>query len=332
MIAKESRRFGALIGVSAVIAGLAAAQLLASLNKSLNNPVVSIGNRIIDHVPANVKVFVIRTFGINDKNALVLSIYIIIFLLAIVIGRTYTSGKRNRAYSAVIVLSTIGAVASLFDSGATIFSLLPSLAAGIMAILILRSFGRHNLPTGQGEFSMSRRELVRTLSLIGIGSFVAIGVARYLQEHTGAQLARLNIALPKPLKFLPTPPIDPAITTPGLSTLFTPNSQFYRIDTAIVVPSISVDTWRLKIDGMVKNSGDFTYQELIQRPVFELDDTIACVSNEVGGNLIGNARWLGIRLDDLIFLRWFLRWISAGDFRWARCDDCLWYEWPTPPT
>jgi DMSO/TMAO reductase YedYZ molybdopterin-dependent catalytic subunit len=300
MIAKESRRFGALIGVSAVIAGLAAAQLLASLNKSLNNPVVSIGNRIIDHVPANVKVFVIRTFGINDKNALVLSIYIIIFLLAIVIGRTYTSGKRNRAYSAVIVLSTIGAVASLFDSGATIFSLLPSLAAGIMAILILRSFGRHNLPTGQGEFSMSRRELVRTLSLIGIGSFVAIGVARYLQEHTGAQLARLNIALPKPLKFLPTPPIDPAITTPGLSTLFTPNSQFYRIDTAIVVPSISVDTWRLKIDGMVKNSGDFTYQELIQRPVFELDDTIACVSNEVGGNLIGNARWLGIRLDDLI--------------------------------
>ncbi|MBI3430247.1 MAG: molybdopterin-dependent oxidoreductase, partial [Actinobacteria bacterium] len=45
---------------------------------------------------------------------------------------------------------------------------------------------------------------------------------------------------------------------------------------------------------------EFTYKELSARPVFELDDTIACVSNEVGGYLVGNARWLGVRLDDLI--------------------------------
>ena len=95
-------------------------------------------------------------------------------------------------------------------------------------------------------------------------------------------------------------PTDPALTTSGLSKLFTPNREFYRIDTAIGVPNISINTWRLKIDGMVTNPREFTYQELTSRPVFELDDTIACVSNEVGGNLVGNARWLGIRLDDLI--------------------------------
>jgi DMSO/TMAO reductase YedYZ molybdopterin-dependent catalytic subunit len=300
MIAEESRRYGAPIGVFAVLAGLAAAQLVASLGKGLNDPVVSIGNRVIDHVPAGVKEFAIRTFGINDKSALVVSIYIVILLLAIIIGHTFISGNRKRGYKAIITLSVVGAVASLFDSGATIFSLLPSLVAGTTTILILHRFKSHNLSAPEAGVSMSRRELVRTIALISVGAIAAVGAAKFVRDHASAQLARLNIALPKPLKFLPTPPIDPALTTPGLSTLFTANNEFYKIDIALVVPNISVDTWRLKIDGMVKNPLVFTYQELINRPVFELDDTIACVSNEVGGNLVGNARWLGIRLDDLI--------------------------------
>ena len=97
MIAAERRRFGALIGVSAAVAGLSAAQLVASLGKSLNNPIVSIGNRVIDHVPAGVKEFAIRTFGVNDKTALVVSIYIVIFLLAGLIGRTFVAGNQGRS-------------------------------------------------------------------------------------------------------------------------------------------------------------------------------------------------------------------------------------------
>jgi DMSO/TMAO reductase YedYZ molybdopterin-dependent catalytic subunit len=300
MIAEERRRFGALIGVSAVVAGLSAAQLIASLGKSLNNPIVSIGNRVIDHVPAGVKEFAIRTFGVNDKTALVVTIYIVIFLLAGLIGRTFVSGNQVRSYQAVIVLGITGAVASLFDSGANIFSTFPSLVAGLTAIFVLRWFKTHDSSAREDENSMSRRELVRTLGLIGVGAIAAFGAAKFFRDHASAQLTKLNIALPKPLKFLPAPPIDPALTTPGLSTLFTANKEFYRIDTAISVPNISVDTWRLKIDGMVAHPLEFTYQELINRPAFELDDTIACVSNEVGGNLVGNARWLGIRLDDLL--------------------------------
>lgn len=300
MIAEESRRFGALIGVTAVAAGLAAAQLLASLGKGLNNPVVSIGNRVIDHVPAGVKEFAIRTFGINDKSALVISIYLVIFLLALVVGRTFSSGNQGRAFKSVIILTAVGAVASLIDSGATIFSLLPSLAAGATTILVLRWLKGKNVQAVEGETSLNRRELLTRVGLIGVGALAAVSAAKFLRDHASAQLQKLNIALPKPLRPLPAPPIDPALTTAGLSKLFTPNREFYRIDTAIVVPNIAVDTWTLTIDGMVKNPREFTYQELINRPVFELDDTIACVSNEVGGNLVGNARWLGIRLDDLI--------------------------------
>jgi DMSO/TMAO reductase YedYZ molybdopterin-dependent catalytic subunit len=296
----ESRRIGALIGVTAVITGLAIAQLVASLKNGLANPVVSLGNRIIDHVPAGAKEFAIKTFGINDKNALVVSIFLVVLVFAALIGRTFISGNQKRAYGAVIVLTIIAGSASLFDARATVISPLPSLIAGATTILVLRWFGRRMKQTEQEGGTLSRRDLVRAVALITVGAVAAVSAAKYLRDHASAQLQRLNIALPKPLKFLPAPPSDPALTTPGLSTLFTPNREFYKIDTAIVAPSISVDTWRLQIDGMVANPYEFTYQELISRPVFELDDTIACVSNAVGGNLVGNARWLGVRLDDLI--------------------------------
>ncbi len=303
MALRESRRLGAPLGVAAVVAGLVAAQFVASLRNGLSNPVVSLGNRIIDHVPAAVKEFAIRVFGIKDKSALVISILLVVLILAVIIGRTFFSGKHRRAYGSVIVLTAIATLASLLDAGATIFSPLPSLVAGATAILILRWFDRRLRRTerdGQDGGALSRRDLFRALALIGVGTAAAAGASKFLRDRASAQLERLNVALPKPLKFLPPPPTDPALTTPGLSKLFTPNGQFYRIDTAIVVPNISVDTWRLQINGLVSHPREFTFQELTDRPVFELDDTIACVSNEVGGYLVGNARWLGIRLDDLI--------------------------------
>lgn len=300
MAIRQSRRVGSLFGVAAVVAGLAAAQFVASVKSGLNNPVVSLGNRIIDHVPAAVKGFAIRTFGINDKSALVISILFVVLVLAAVIGRSFISGNQKRAFGAIIVLTGVAGIASLLDAGATFLSPLPSLIAGTTAILILRWFDSRAMRAEQEGNALSRRDLFRAFAIIGVGTVAAAGAGKFLRDRAGAQLQRLNIALPKPLKFLPPPPTDPALTTPGLSKLFTPNKQFYRIDTAIVVPSISVNTWRLRIDGMVEHPREYTYQELTQRPVFELDDTIACVSNQVGGYLVGNARWLGIRLGDLI--------------------------------
>jgi DMSO/TMAO reductase YedYZ molybdopterin-dependent catalytic subunit len=300
MPVQERRGLGELIGFVAVVAGLTAAQLFSSFKNGLNSPIVSLGNRVIDHVPRSVKKFAIKTFGINDKSALVISILVVVLLLALLIGRTFVAGKQARAYAAVAVLAAIAGVSSLLDANSNILSFLPSLVAGATAILVLRWFGSRTQPRAEIDGGLSRRDLIRALTVIGVGVAAAGGASKLLGNRAAAQLQRLNVALPKALKFLPAPPVDPALTTPGLSKLFTPNSQFYRIDTAIVVPSISVDSWRLQIDGMVSNPRQFTYKELTQRPTFELDDTIACVSNEVGGSLVGNARWLGVRLDDLI--------------------------------
>lgn len=300
MLSKGRTRIDGLLGLVAVGGGLALAQFFASLKNNLNAPVVSIGNRVIDHVPAGVKEFAIRSFGVNDKQALVITIYLAVLLLAVIIGHSYFSGKKNQATLAVLLMTIIGAMSSLFDANSDLLSLLPSLVSGGTTLWILRLLENRATSTYVEEGTLNRRELLKTVGFITAGSAGAVFVGNFFHTHASAQLKRLNIVLPKALKFLPPPPKDPALTTPGLSKLFTPNNEFYRIDTAIIVPNINIDTWRLRIDGMVDNPAEFTYKELTNRPVFQLDDTIACVSNEVGGSLVGNARWLGIRLDDLI--------------------------------
>lgn len=300
MTIRTGKRTGPLLGIVSVLAGIASAQFIASFGTSLKNPIVSLGNRIIDHVPSSIKEFAIKTFGTSDKSALVISISIIVLIFSAFIGKFYFSESQKKAYILIFSLAGVAAIASLFDAGANLFSVLPSIVAGLTTILILRLFEKKSITSEVGEVGWKRRELFKTVGIVGASAVVATSLGRFLQSRASAQLQRLNIILPKPLKFLPTPPIDPALTTPGLSPLFTANKEFYRIDTAISVPNIDVNSWRLKIGGFVNNPLEFTYKELAARPVFELDDTIACVSNEVGGALVGNARWLGVRLDDLI--------------------------------
>ncbi|MEX2229125.1 MAG: molybdopterin-dependent oxidoreductase, partial [Dehalococcoidia bacterium] len=86
----------------------------------------------------------------------------------------------------------------------------------------------------------------------------------------------------------------------GLSPLVTPNEDFYRIDTALVVPRVDASTWRLHFTGMVDRPFDIGYDELLAMTVIEQSVTLTCVSNEVGGDLVGNAYWRGVPLAALL--------------------------------
>jgi len=87
---------------------------------------------------------------------------------------------------------------------------------------------------------------------------------------------------------------------PGLSPFYTPNTQFYRVDTALVVPQVSPQSWQLRIHGMVDRPISLTFAELMKRPMVDHDVTLTCVSESVGGNYVGNARWQGALLADLL--------------------------------
>ena len=87
---------------------------------------------------------------------------------------------------------------------------------------------------------------------------------------------------------------------PGVGPFLTPNPDFYRVDTALFVPAIDAETWTLRVHGMVDRDLTLDLDELLARPMIERDITIACVSNEVGGRYVGNARWIGAPLTDLL--------------------------------
>ena len=79
-----------------------------------------------------------------------------------------------------------------------------------------------------------------------------------------------------------------------------PNGDFYRIDTALVVPQVPKDTWRLRIHGMVDNEMELTFADLLARDQIERYITLSCVSNEVGGGLVGNAKFQGVLMKDML--------------------------------
>jgi DMSO/TMAO reductase YedYZ molybdopterin-dependent catalytic subunit len=104
--------------------------------------------------------------------------------------------------------------------------------------------------------------------------------------------------LPEPDRAAPD--VTPGAQARGADPYFTPNADFYRIDTALTVPRVSVGGWSLSITGLVGRELRLSYDDLLRREIVEADVTLVCVSNEVGGRLAGNARWLGVRLDDLL--------------------------------
>ncbi|MCX6441196.1 MAG: molybdopterin-dependent oxidoreductase [Actinobacteria bacterium] len=296
----RSKQQGSIFGVLAVLMGLVAGDLSATFNSTWSSPIISLGNRIIDYVPQVVKKYVIKIFGLYDKVFLVALIIVCVLAISIFIGRAYASGREKMAYLTIAAMMAVSGLASLLDAQANLTSLAPTLVSGGTTIYVLRWLGAKKKESELAAGSLTRRDLLKAAAILGAVSISASALGKALNQKTTVARERIAIALPKPLKFLAKPPADPALKIAGLSPFFTPNKDFYRIDTALSIPNLSVDDWTLEIVGMVNNPLRFTYAQLIARPVFELDDTIACVSNEVGGPLVGNARWLGVRLDDLI--------------------------------
>jgi DMSO/TMAO reductase YedYZ molybdopterin-dependent catalytic subunit len=86
----------------------------------------------------------------------------------------------------------------------------------------------------------------------------------------------------------------------GVTPYLTPSKDFYRVDTALKVPDVPLDTWTLKVFGMVDKELELTYDDLLKRDLVERRITLTCVSNEVGGPYLGNATWLGVPVRELL--------------------------------
>jgi DMSO/TMAO reductase YedYZ molybdopterin-dependent catalytic subunit len=159
----------------------------------------------------------------------------------------------------------------------------------------------HGPDTGPGQRLVPGR---RGFLAAGAGMVVVAAAAGaggdLLLRRFSATTARNQVRLPAAAKAAPALPADAKLDVSGISSFYTPNNSFYRVDTDLVLPQVSPDQWTLQISGMVDRPVELSFADLLRQPLTEADITLVCVSNEVGGPYAGNARWLGASLPALL--------------------------------
>ena len=299
---RPSRGRAALAGLVAGGLGVGVAEVIAGLVPGAPSLVLAIGSGVIELQPPGAKQFVVDLFGESDKLVLNLVVAGAALaggaLLGVVAVRLWTLAVAG--FAAVGVL----AFAASRLEGETNDLLLSALTATIAVLVtvyalrwLLRAAAPHPRRAEMLDFER-RRFLGGAVALAGVAAGSGI-LGRFLLESRAAAVASVP-DVPAPGFTAPPIPAEAELGIQGLSPVVTPNEDFYRIDTELLVPRLNANTWELTVNGMVDRPFTIGYTELIAMPLVEQYVTIACVSNEVGGDLVGNAKWRGVRLRDLL--------------------------------
>ena len=324
---RSATALGAVSGIVAAIVALGTAELIAGLRQQWRSPVIDVGDRVIDNVPPFVKDFAIDTFGTNDKPALLIGIGATLLIYAAILGALSFVRRIEIGLIGIGAFGLIGAWAATSNrAGGSLDDAIPSVIGSVVgagALWITHRFARPLLagspcadaaspsdPTDASQPSptdaprATRRELlVRSGGVLAALAFVgtsAGAVGRTIRSRFSATESRLNVVLPRAGNLLDPLPGEVSVGVDGVAPFVTPNADFYRIDTALTVPQVPTEGYELRVTGMVDRPLSLSFDDLLRRNVVEHDITLTCVSNTVGGELIGNARWSGVRLDELL--------------------------------
>jgi len=308
-------------GAVGALVGLGAGHLAAAAASGARSPVVAVGNGVIDNAPLPVKEFAISVFGANDKVALVVGIGVLSVLFGALLGvlarrRTSLAVAGFAAFAAVGVLASLGGATSVLIAAAP--SVVAGLAAAAATLALLRlavrpapapaehgGTGRAAATRSRPAHPDARPRADRRTFLAGAGGGLALaavlaGSGAVLAQRFSAAASRIGLALPRPARALAPIPESVAVDVDGVAPFVTPNADFYRVDVALQVPQLRAEDWTLQVTGMVDRPISISYADLLGRPLAEFDITMTCVSNVVGGSLVGNARWLGLPVRDLL--------------------------------
>lgn len=308
----ESRRTAfawAFIGVLAGLAGLATSYLTASAMSMRLSPVTAVAELVIHLTPGAVVESAIQTTGDKDKPLLIAGIIVVSVLAYAGIGLL----ARRRWWLPAVgfgLLALVGAIATLRLRGAVVTDLAPILVGfvtwmvglSLLAERLRRLQAAEDAPPeavpDDATDGSSRRVFLGVVAGVTGVAALSVLLGRFAgRRRRRVEQARRLLRLPGTQ---PDVPDDVRIGVDGTSPWMTSIPAFYIIHTATVQPTIVPDEWRLRIHGLVENELELSYQDLLARPVHESWVTLNCVSNPVGGSLIGNAWWTGTLLADLL--------------------------------
>ncbi|WP_435770559.1 molybdopterin-dependent oxidoreductase [Nocardioides sp. SYSU DS0651] len=303
---RTSRGWWSFIGVVAGAVGLGLSYAVAALLHVRESPVVAVAEGVTALTPGGVVKWAIRTFEEDDKKVLVLGILVILVLAFAVLGRL----ARQRWWFAVagfVLLAGVGVLAVLTKPTPSLIDLVPivvGLLAWVVALAVLAEWLRRWELVEDSEDPALEPMHTRRRFFLAAGGAAALaafggllgriaGNARRRAEESRRLLRLEGVTAPEP-------PVGVDLDIENVPPWQTPNEDFYLIDTAFIKPTIEPADWELRIHGMVDREVTLTYNDLVSREITEDWITLSCVSNELGGDLIGNAWWSGVRLAALL--------------------------------
>ncbi|MBR7835013.1 molybdopterin-dependent oxidoreductase [Actinospica durhamensis] len=325
---------GALIGALTAGVALAAGEAIAIFTGPASAPVFAVGEAAVNLTPAPLKEWAIAHFGEHDKQLLIAGILVLLAVIALLAGilalRRYPLGA-----ALVGLFGAIGVAAAVSPPDSTWTWALPSVVGALVAMAALRLLvGTSHAAATTGAVSAidgspwelsappavephglspetagaalpgpaaGRRDFLLAAGGVAAGS-AAVGFGANLISDRRYDVAAERAAVRIPRPTYPAPPAPAGVhpDIPGLSPFYTDNDVFYRVDTDLVLPEIDPNRWTLRIDGMVEHPIELSFADLLKRPLHEHDMTISCVSDPVGGPYVGNARWIGVSVPDLL--------------------------------
>ena len=303
----------ALAGVAAAAVVLSVAELIGAFFTARATPLIALGSTFIDFTPSWMKDFAIATFGTNDKAALFAGMAVTILLLACVLGMV-AYRKWALGVAGVLVMGAVIVASVVTRAGVRPLDAIPSLVGTLAGLIVLRLLisrlwrMRHWPDMGAGlaakepdRPAASRRAFFAATGITAAASAIAATGGRLLSAARSSVVqARESLQLPAPAIAAAPVPDGVQSSAPGVTPWLTPNKDFYRIDTALSVPEINARDWELRVHGLVEQEIRLSFQDLLDAKLIESHVSLTCVSNPVGGNLAGNAKWLGMPIREVL--------------------------------
>lgn len=325
-----SRYQAALSGMVSAALALALGELVASVTNKTTSLVLAVGEFIVEVTPGDVVRTSIETLGNSQKVVLLSSITVISILFGGFLG-LLSRKQPDLSYSLFILFGIFGGWTlnrdPLTSTAAALSLSAIATLIGVSTFFSLNSLLDH---PASADFEdpkyryADRRQFLNWATGISVAAGTMTGVGRLLLKDDTVQNIREKIVIPnieeknelQTSNDVTSDLSSTATTIPstetdfltfsemnaieGISPYITSNDDFYRIDTALRVPTIEPADWSLTVDGLVENPYELSYEEILEMELVKKDVTLTCVSNEIGGPLVGNAVWAGVPLSEII--------------------------------
>ncbi len=305
----------AFAGLAAGIVTVGVGALVAVVAGASTDPLVAVGSAFVDATPTWLKDFAASTFGTADKAVLMIGEVVVLAALAAAAG---VLAARRWVWGAavVVVLGLVAMAAALGRPDASWTAMVPSLAGTVAGLWTLKALvdrlpreaarGTRRGATDSevpgdraGAAGPDRRRFLQAAGAATALGLVGVAVGR-VAGAAGRAVTAVRDTIRLPAARVTAAAVPAGVQVEGVGPWATPPDDFYRIDTALVVPQVDPTTWTLRVHGLVEQEVELTWDELLASDLVEAWVTLCCVSNPVGGDLVGNQKWLGQPVRELL--------------------------------